>query len=138
MTNNDWFKSATKATIIETNSTITEVLAKQTNPTKDIHKNGFYDKLASDNWMYKEMALILLTMPKKDIFIITDMANTLIGMYANQTGSSEDVERNLQITAKEWAGHADYLYNILPDGHKEKMFRRVVTWDTKKINNTWK
>ncbi|HEM5269485.1 TPA: G5 domain-containing protein [Streptococcus suis] len=138
MTNNDWFKSATKATIIETNSTITEVLAKQTNPTKDIHKNGFYDKLASDNWMYKEMALILLTMPKKDIFIITDMANTLIGMYANQTGSSEDVERNLQITAKEWAGHADYLYNILPDGHKEKMFRRVVTWDTKKINNIWK
>ncbi|HEM5093312.1 TPA: G5 domain-containing protein [Streptococcus suis] len=138
MTNNDWFKSATKATIIETNSTITEVLAKQTNPTKDIHKNGFYDKLASDNWMYKEMALILLTMPKKDIFIITDMANTLIGMYANQTGSSEDVERNLQITAKEWAGHADYLYNILPEAHKEKMFRRVVTWDNKYIENKWR
>ncbi|WP_161497849.1 hypothetical protein, partial [Streptococcus suis] len=37
-----------------------------------------------------------------------------------------------------WAGHADYLYNILPDGHKEKMFRRVVTWDNKKINGSWK
>ncbi|CYU78197.1 Zinc metalloprotease zmpC [Streptococcus suis] len=138
MTNNDWFKSATKATIIETNSTITEVLAKQTNPTKDIHKNGFYDKLASDNWMYKEMALILLTMPKKDIFIITDMANTLIGTYAKLSGSDTDKENRLKQIAKEWAGHADYLYNILPAAHKEKMFRRVVTWDNKYIDNNWR
>ncbi|HFI0646635.1 TPA: ZmpA/ZmpB/ZmpC family metallo-endopeptidase [Streptococcus suis] len=137
-TTNDWFRTTTKATIIETNSRVPEVLAKQTNPTKDIYKNGFYDKMASNHWMYKEMALILLAMPSKDIFILTDMANTLIGMYENQTGSPEDIERNLQLTAKEWAGHADYLYNILPDGHKEKMFRRVVTWDNKKINGSWK
>ncbi|MEK0400925.1 ZmpA/ZmpB/ZmpC family metallo-endopeptidase [Streptococcus suis] len=137
-TTNDWFRTTTKATIIETPSTIKEVLAKQTNPTKDIYKNGFYDKLASNHWMYKEMALILLAMPSKDIFILTDMANTLIGMYENQTGSPEDIERNLQLTAKEWAGHADYLYNILPDGHKEKMFRRVVTWDNKYTNRTWR
>ncbi|WP_218963905.1 ZmpA/ZmpB/ZmpC family metallo-endopeptidase [Streptococcus suis] len=137
-TTNDWFRTTTKATIIETNSRVPEVLAKQTNPTKDIYKNGFYDKMASNHWMYKEMALILLAMPSKDIFILTDMANTLIGMYENQTGSPEDIERNLQLTAKEWAGYADYLYNILPDGHKEKMFRRVVTWDNKKINGSWK
>ncbi|HEM5257895.1 TPA: G5 domain-containing protein [Streptococcus suis] len=137
-TTNDWFRTTTKATIIETNSRVTEVLEKQTNPTKDIYKNGFYDKMASNHWMYKEMALILLAMPSKDIFILTDMANTLIGMYANQIGSMSDIERDLQLTAKEWAGHADYLYNILPAEHKEKMFRRVVTWDNKFTNGTWR
>ncbi|MGU8020702.1 ZmpA/ZmpB/ZmpC family metallo-endopeptidase [Streptococcus suis] len=134
-TTNDWFRTTTKATIIETNSRVPEVLTKQTNPTKDIYKNGFYDKMASNHWMYKEMALILLAMPSKDIFILTDMANTLIGMYENNKGVSEE---RLQEIAKMWAGHADYLYNILPDGHKEKMFRRVVTWDNKKINGSWK
>ncbi|HEL1996379.1 TPA: G5 domain-containing protein [Streptococcus suis] len=134
-TTNDWFRTTTKATIIETNSRVPEVLEKQTNPTKDIYKNGFYDKMASKHWMYKEMALILLAMPSKDIFILTDMANTLIGMYENNKGVSEE---RLQEIAKMWAGHADYLYNILPDGHKEKMFRRVVTWDNKKINGSWK
>ncbi|HEM2751682.1 TPA: G5 domain-containing protein [Streptococcus suis] len=137
-TNNDWFKSSTKATIIETPSTIKEVIEKQTNPTKDIYKNGFYDKMASNHWMYKEMALILLAMPSKDIFILTDMANTLIGTYAKLSGSDTDKENRLQQIAKEWAGHADYLYNILPEAHKEKMFRRVVTWDNKYIENKWR
>ncbi|CYU87484.1 ZmpA/ZmpB/ZmpC family metallo-endopeptidase [Streptococcus suis] len=135
MTNNDWFKSSTKATIIETPSTIKEVLEKQTNPTKDVHHNGFYEKLAGENWKFKEMALILLAMPSKDIFILTDMANTLIGMYDNNQGVSEE---RFQEIAKMWAGHADYLYNILPEEHKEKMFRRTITWDTKDINNDWK
>ncbi|HEL2193706.1 TPA: G5 domain-containing protein [Streptococcus suis] len=135
MTNNDWFKSSTKATIIETPSTIKEVLEKQTNPTKDVHHNGFYEKLAGENWKFKEMALILLAMPSKDIFILTDMANTLIGMYDNNQGV---LEERLQEIAKMWAGHADYLYNILPEEHKEKMFRRTITWDTKDINNDWK
>ncbi|MGQ7446079.1 ZmpA/ZmpB/ZmpC family metallo-endopeptidase [Streptococcus suis] len=135
MTNNDWFKSSTKATIIETPSTIKEVLEKQTNPTKDVHHNGFYEKLAGENWKFKEMALILLAMPSKDIFILTDMANTLIGMYDNNQGVPEE---RLQEIAKMWAGHADYLYNILPEEHKEKMFRRTITWDTKDINNDWK
>ncbi|WP_161498219.1 ZmpA/ZmpB/ZmpC family metallo-endopeptidase [Streptococcus suis] len=138
MTNNDWFKSSTKATIIETPSTIKEVLEKQTNPTKDIHHNGFYEKLAGENWKFKEMALILLAMPSKDIFILTDMANTLIGTYAKLSGSDTDKENRLKQIAKEWAGHADYLYNILPEAHKEKMFRRVVTWDNKYIENTWR
>ncbi|HEM5678223.1 hypothetical protein HO811_08580 [Streptococcus suis] len=135
MTNNDWFKSSTKATIIETPSTIKEVLEKQTNPTKDVYHNGFYEKLAGENWKFKEMALILLAMPSKDIFILTDMANTLIGMYDNNQGV---LEERLQEIAKMWAGHADYLYNILPEEHKEKMFRRTITWDTKDINNDWK
>ncbi|HFI0091986.1 TPA: ZmpA/ZmpB/ZmpC family metallo-endopeptidase [Streptococcus suis] len=137
-TTNDWFRTTTKATIIETPSTIKEVLAKQTNPTKDIYKNGFYDKMASNHWMYKEMALILLAMPSKDIFILTDMANTLIGTYAKLSGSDTDKENRLKQIAKEWAGHADYLYNILPEAHKEKMFRRVVTWDNKYIDNNWR
>ncbi|MFI3158607.1 G5 domain-containing protein [Streptococcus suis] len=137
-TTNDWFRTTTKATIIETNSRVPEVLEKQTNPTKDIYKNGFYDKMASNHWMYKEMALILLAMPSKDIFILTDMANTLIGTYAKLSGSDTDKENRLKQIAKEWAGHADYLYNILPEAHKEKMFRRVVTWDNKYIENTWR
>ncbi|HEM5144654.1 TPA: G5 domain-containing protein [Streptococcus suis] len=137
-TTNDWFRTTTKATIIETNSRVPEVLEKQTNPTKDIYKNGFYDKMASNHWMYKEMALILLAMPSKDIFILTDMANTLIGTYAKLSGSDTDKENRLKQIAKEWAGHADYLYNILPEGHKEKMFRRVVTWDNKEINGSWR
>ncbi|WP_050584833.1 ZmpA/ZmpB/ZmpC family metallo-endopeptidase [Streptococcus suis] len=136
-TDSDWFKSATKANIIETNSTVEEVRVKQEDTSNKKYSNRFYDKLKSDTWRFKEMALILLTMPSRDIFILTDMANTVIGSYDNQHGTPEQIEKAIEKTAKDWAGHADYLYRILPKEHKEKMFRQVVTWDTKMINRTW-
>ncbi|HFU4454630.1 TPA: ZmpA/ZmpB/ZmpC family metallo-endopeptidase [Streptococcus suis] len=137
LSDSDWFKSATKAKIIETYSTVAEVRAKQEDTSNKTYSNHFYDKLRSDTWPFKEMALILLTMPQQDIFILTDMANTLIGSYDNQVGTREEINRALEKTAKEWAGHADYLYRILPEGHKEKMFRQMITWDNKKINGRW-
>ncbi|MGO0051712.1 ZmpA/ZmpB/ZmpC family metallo-endopeptidase [Streptococcus suis] len=136
-TDSDWFKSATKANIIETNSTVEEVRVKQEDTSNKKYSNRFYDKLKSDTWRFKEMALILLTMPSRDIFILTDMANTVIGSYDNQHGTPEQIEKAIEKTAKDWAGHADYLYRILPKEHKEKMFRQVMTWDTKMINRTW-
>ncbi|HFI0467176.1 TPA: ZmpA/ZmpB/ZmpC family metallo-endopeptidase [Streptococcus suis] len=136
-TDSDWFKSATKANIIETNSTVEEVRVKQEDTSNKKYSNRFYDKLKSDTWRFKEMALILLTMPSRDIFILTDMANTVIGSYDNQHGTPEQIEKSIEKTAKDWAGHADYLYRILPKEHKEKMFRQVITWDTKMINRTW-
>ncbi|HEM6434887.1 TPA: G5 domain-containing protein [Streptococcus suis] len=136
-TDSDWFKSATKANIIETNSTVEEVRVKQEDTSNKKYSNRFYDKLKSDTWRFKEMALILLTMPSRDIFILTDMANTVIGSYDNQHGTPEQIEKAIEKTAKDWAGHADYLYRILPKEHKEKMFRQVITWDTKMINRTW-
>ncbi|HFU4450703.1 TPA: ZmpA/ZmpB/ZmpC family metallo-endopeptidase [Streptococcus suis] len=136
-TDSDWFKSATKANIIETNSTVAEVRAKQEDVNNKQYSNRFYDKLKSSTWSFKEMALILLTMPSRDIFILTDMANTVIGSYDNQSGTKEEIEARIEKTAKDWASHADYLYRILPEGHKEKMIRQIITWDTKKVKGSW-
>ncbi|HEL2050975.1 TPA: G5 domain-containing protein [Streptococcus suis] len=138
MSDSDWFKSATKANIIETNSTVEEVRAKQEDANNKKYSNRFYDKLKSDTWSFKEMALILLTMPERNIFILTDMANTLIGSYDNQSGTKEEIEKTIAKTAKTWAGHADYLYRILPSGHKEKMFRQIITWDNRRLKGSWR
>ncbi|MBY4991426.1 G5 domain-containing protein [Streptococcus suis] len=138
MSDSDWFKSATKANIIETNSTVEEVRAKQEDTNNKKYSNRFYDKLKSDTWSFKEMALILLTMPERNIFILTDMANTLIGSYDNQSGTKEEIEKAIAKTAKTWAGHADYLYRILPSGHKEKMFRQIITWDNRRLKGSWR
>ncbi|MFM0772714.1 ZmpA/ZmpB/ZmpC family metallo-endopeptidase [Streptococcus suis] len=138
MSDSDWFKSATKANIIETNSTVDEVRAKQEDANNKKYSNRFYDKLKSDTWSFKEMALILLTMPERNIFVLTDMANTLIGSYDNQSGSSEEIEKAIAKTAKTWAGHADYLYRILPQEHKEKMFRQIITWDNRRLKGSWR
>ncbi|HEM6394580.1 TPA: G5 domain-containing protein [Streptococcus suis] len=138
MSDSDWFKSATKANIIETNSTVEEVRAKQEDANNKKYSNRFYDKLKSDTWSFKEMALILLTMPERNIFILTDMANTLIGSYDNQSGTKEEIEKAIAKTAKTWAGHADYLYRILPSGHKEKMFRQIITWDNRRLKGSWR
>ncbi|HEL1798755.1 TPA: G5 domain-containing protein [Streptococcus suis] len=136
-TDSDWFNSATKANIIETNSTVAEVRAKQEDVNNKQYSNRFYDKLKSSTWSFKEMALILLTMPSRDIFILTDMANTVIGSYDNQSGTKEEIEARIEKTAKDWASHADYLYRILPEGHKEKMIRQIITWDTKRVKGSW-
>ncbi|NQN11303.1 YSIRK-type signal peptide-containing protein [Streptococcus suis] len=138
MSDSDWFKSATKANIIETNSTVEEVRAKQEDANNKKYSNRFYDKLKSDTWSFKEMALILLTMPERNIFVLTDMANTLIGSYDNQHGTPEQIEKAIEKTAKTWAGHADYLYRILPSGHKEKMFRQIITWDNRRFKGSWR
>ncbi|MGU7887816.1 ZmpA/ZmpB/ZmpC family metallo-endopeptidase [Streptococcus suis] len=138
MSDSDWFKSATKANIIETNSTVEEVRAKQEDANNKKYSNRFYDKLKSDTWSFKEMALILLTMPERNIFVLTDMANTLIGSYDNQSGTSEEIEKAIAKTAKTWAGHADYLYRILPPEHKEKMFRQIITWDNRRLKGLWR
>ncbi|NQO44733.1 YSIRK-type signal peptide-containing protein [Streptococcus suis] len=138
MSDSDWFKSATKANIIETNSTVAEVRAKQEDANNKKYSNRFYDKLKSDTWSFKEMALILLTMPERNIFVLTDMANTLIGSYDNQHGTPEQIEKAIEKTAKTWAGHADYLYRILPSGHKEKMFRQIITWDNRRFKGSWR
>ncbi|HEM6342114.1 TPA: G5 domain-containing protein [Streptococcus suis] len=138
MSDSDWFKSATKANIIETNSTVEEVRAKQEDANNKKYSNRFYDKLKSDTWSFKEMALILLTMSERNIFILTDMANTLIGSYDNQSGTKEEIEKAIAKTAKTWAGHADYLYRILPSGHKEKMFRQIITWDNRRLKGSWR
>ncbi|HFI0237705.1 TPA: ZmpA/ZmpB/ZmpC family metallo-endopeptidase, partial [Streptococcus suis] len=138
MSDCDWFKSATKANIIETNSTVEEVRAKQEDANNKKYSNRFYDKLKSDTWSFKEMALILLTMPERNIFVLTDMANTLIGSYDNQSGTSEEIEKAIAKTAKTWAGHADYLYRILPPEHKEKMFRQIITWDNRRLKGLWR
>ncbi|MFM0588645.1 ZmpA/ZmpB/ZmpC family metallo-endopeptidase [Streptococcus suis] len=138
MSDSDWFKSATKSNIIETNSTVEEVRAKQEDANNKKYSNRFYDKLKSDTWSFKEMALILLTMPERNIFVLTDMANTLIGSYDNQSGTKEEIEKAIAKTAKTWAGHADYLYRILPSGHKEKMFRQIITWDNRRLKGSWR
>lgn len=67
--NNDWFKSQTKAYIVEEKSTIEEVKTKQgLAGTK--YSIGVYDRITSATWKYRNMVLPLLTLPERSVFVI--------------------------------------------------------------------
>ncbi|MGT2742293.1 ZmpA/ZmpB/ZmpC family metallo-endopeptidase [Streptococcus plurextorum] len=135
-TTNDWFKQASKARIIETYSRIEEVRAKQTQSPTGVYHNTLFEKMADPNWTYKELALLLLHLPKKELFLLTDMTNTVIGSY-DRYADPEQLDKELEQIAQQWAGHADFWYSILPAAHKDKMFKRVMTWDSRYFGNDW-
>ncbi|HFU4011827.1 TPA: ZmpA/ZmpB/ZmpC family metallo-endopeptidase [Streptococcus suis] len=133
---NDWFKQTSKARIIETYSTIEEARAKQTQSPTGVFHNTFFEKMADPNWSYKELALILLHLPQKELFVLTDMTNTVIGTYARYQ-NPDQLDGELDSIAKRWAAHADFWYSVLPTAHKDKMFKRVLTWDSRYFGDNW-
>ncbi|VLT42410.1 immunoglobulin A1 protease [Streptococcus pneumoniae] len=128
--NNDWFKSETKAYIVEEKSTIEEVKTKQgLAGTK--YSIGVYDRITSATWKYRNMVLPLLTLPERSVFVISTMSSLGFGAYDRYRSSdhkagkalNDFVEENARETAKRQRDHYDYWYRILDEQSREKLYR---------------
>ena len=141
--NNDWFKTQSKAYIVEEKSTIPEVNSKQSEQGTE-HSIGVYDRLTSPSWKYQSMVLPLLTLPEeKMIFMIANISTIGFGAYdryrSNEYPKGEKlnkfVEENAKEAAKRFRDHYDYWYKILDKENKEKLFRSVPVYDAFRFGN---
>ena len=140
--NNDWFKSETKAYIVEEKSTIEEVKAKQgLAGTK--YSIGVYDRITSATWKYRNMVLPLLTLPDKSVFVISTLSSLGFGAYDRYRNSehkagkalNDFVEENARETAKRQRDHYDYWYRILDEQSREKLYRTILLYDAYKFGD---
>ena len=141
-TNNDWFKSQTKAYIVEEKSNIEEVKTKQGQAgTK--YSIGVYDRITSATWKYRNMVLPLLTLPEKSVFVISTMSSLGFGAYDRYRNSdykagdelNKFVEDNARETAKRQRDHYDYWYRILDKEGREKLYRTILLYDAYKFGD---
>ena len=142
-TNNDWFKTQSKAYIVEEKSTIPEVSSKQSEQGTE-HSIGVYDRLTSPSWKYQSMVLPLLTLPEeKMIFMIANISTIGFGAYDRYRSNvypkgeklNKFVEDNVKEAAKRFRDHYDYWYKILDNDNKEKLFRSVLVYDAFRFGN---
>ena len=140
--NNDWFKSQTKAFIVEEKSTIAEVKAKQEQAgTK--YSIGIYDRITSSTWKYRNMVLPLLTLPERSVFVISTLSSLGFGAYDRYRNSdyragdklNKFVEDNARETAKRQRDHYDYWYRILDNQGREKLYRTILLYDAYKFGD---
>ena len=140
--NNDWFKSQTKAYIVEEKSNIEEVKTKQGQAgTK--YSIGVYDRITSATWKYRNMVLPLLTLPEKSVFVISTMSSLGFGAYdryrnnEHKAGEELDnfVEENARETAKRQRDHYDYWYRVLDKEGREKLYRTILLYDAYKFGD---
>jgi len=140
--NNDWFKSETKAYIVEEKSNIEEVRTKQGQAgTK--YSIGVYDRITSATWKYRNMVLPLLTLPEKSVFVISTMSSLGFGAYDRYRNSehkagkalNDFVEENARETAKRQRDHYDYWYRILDEQSREKLYRTILLYDAYKFGD---
>ena len=141
-TNNDWFKSQTKAYIVEEKSNIEEVKTKQ-GLVGTKYSIGVYDRITSDTWKYRNMVLPLLTLPEKSVFVISTMSSLGFGAYDRYRNSdykagdelNKFVEENARETAKRQRDHYDYWYRILDKEGREKLYRTILLYDAYKFGD---
>ena len=140
--NNDWFKSETKAYIVEEKSNIEEVKTKQEQAgTK--YSIGVYDRITSATWKYRNMVLPLLTLPERSVFVISTMSSLGFGAYDRYRNSehkagkalNDFVEKNARETAKRQRDHYDYWYRILDNEGREKLYRTILLYDAYKFGD---
>ena len=141
--NNDWFKTQSKAYIVEEKSTIPEVNSKQSEQGTE-HSIGVYDRLTSPSWKYQSMVLPLLTLPEeKMIFMIANISTIGFGAYDRYRSYeypkgeklNKFVEDNVKEAAKRFRDHYDYWYKILDNDNKEKLYRSVLVYDAFRFGN---
>ena len=140
--NNDWFKSETKAYIVEEKSTIEEVKTKQ-GQAGSKYSIGVYDRITSATWKYRNMVLPLLTLPEKSVFVISTMSSLGFGAYDRYRNSehkagkalNDFVEENARETAKRQRDHYDYWYRILDKESREKLYRTILLYDAYKFGD---
>ena len=141
-TNNDWFKSQTKAYIVEEKSNIEEVKTKQ-GLVGTKYSIGVYDRITSATWKYRNMVLPLLTLPEKSVFVISTMSSLGFGAYDRYRNSdykagdelNKFVEDNARETAKRQRDHYDYWYRILDNQGREKLYRTILLYDAYKFGD---
>ncbi|TMR50717.1 YSIRK-type signal peptide-containing protein [Streptococcus pseudopneumoniae] len=139
-TNNDWFKSQTKAYIVEEKSNIPEVRANQEKAGSK-YSIGVYDRITSDSWKYRNMVLPLLTLPEKSVFVISTISSLGFGAYDRYRNSdykagdklNKFVEKNAHETAERQRDHYDYWYRILDEKGREKLYRNILLYDAYKF-----
>ena len=140
--NNDWFKSETKAYIVEEKSTIEEVKTKQ-GQVGTKYSIGVYDRVTSATWKYRNMVLPLLTLPERSVFVISTMSSLGFGAYDRYRNSehkagkalNDFVEENARETAKRQRDHYDYWYRILDNEGREKLYRTILLYDAYKFGD---
>ena len=140
--NNDWFKSETKAYIVEEKSTIEEVKRKQ-GQAGSMYSIGVYDRITSATWKYRNMVLPLLTLPERSVFVISTMSSLGFGAYDRYRNSehkagkalNDFVEENARETAKRQRDHYDYWYRILDNEGREKLYRTILLYDAYKFGD---
>ncbi|MDO4667194.1 MAG: ZmpA/ZmpB/ZmpC family metallo-endopeptidase, partial [Streptococcus sp.] len=141
-TNNEWFKENTKAYIVESKSNIAEVRNKQEENAnlKNQYALGVYEKISNPNWSHKNMLLPLLTMEHKGVYILSNMTTLSFGSYERYRKTGTDtvrtgtdlenyVEEQARKVSDSQRDHFDFWYKILPEDHRNKLFRSVPVYD---------
>ena len=139
-TNNEWFKSQTKALIVEEKSNIPEVRANQ-EKVGSKYSIGVYDRITSDSWKYRNMVLPLLTLPEKSVFVISTISSLGFGAYDRYRNKDHQasgdlnsfVEKSAHETAERQRDHYDYWYRILDEKGREKLYRNILLYDAYKF-----
>ncbi|WP_176139195.1 ZmpA/ZmpB/ZmpC family metallo-endopeptidase [Streptococcus sp. 1453] len=139
-TNNDWFKSQTKALIVEEKSNIPEVKANQEKAGSK-YSIGVYDRITSDSWKYRNMVLPLLTLPERSVFVISTISSLGFGAYDRYRNKEHQasgdlnsfVEKSAHETAERQRDHYDYWYRILDKEGREKLYRNILLYDAYKF-----
>ena len=140
--NNDWFKTQTKAYIVEEKSNIPEVKAKQEKAGSK-YSISVYDRITSDSWKYRNMVLPLLTLPERSVFVISTISSLGFGSYDRYRNKEHQangdlnnfVEKSARETAKRQRDHYDYWYRILDEKGREKLYRNILLYDAYKFGN---
>ena len=141
-TNNEWFKSQTKALIVEEKSNIPEVKANQEQAGSK-YSIGVYDRITSDSWKYRNMVLPLLTLPERSVFVISTISSLGFGAYDRYRNKDHQangdlnsfVEKSARETAKRQRDHYDYWYRILDENGREKLYRNILLYDAYKFGD---
>ena len=139
-TNNEWFKSQTKALIVEEKSNIPEVRANQ-EKVGSKYSIGVYDRITSDSWKYRNMVLPLLTLPERSVFVISTISSLGFGAYDRYRNKEHQangdlnnfVEKSAHETAERQRDHYDYWYRILDEKGREKVYRNILLYDAYKF-----
>ncbi|VQK68096.1 immunoglobulin A1 protease [Streptococcus pneumoniae] len=139
-TNNDWFKSQTKAYIVEEKSNIEEVKTKQ-GLVGTKYSIGVYDRITSATWKYRNMVLPLLTLPERSVFVISTISSLGFGAYDRYRNKERQangdlnsfVEKSAHETAERQRDHYDYWYRILDEKGREKLYRNILLYDAYKF-----
>ena len=141
-TNNEWFKSQTKAYIVEEKSNIPEVKAKQEKAGSK-YSIGVYDRITNDSWKYRNMVLPLLTLPERSVFVISTISSLGFGAYDRYRNKEHQangdlnnfVEKSAHETAERQRDHYDYWYRILDEKGREKLYRNILLYDAYKFGD---
>lgn len=141
-TNNDWFKSQTKAYIVEEKSNIEEVKTKQ-GLVGTKYSIGVYDRITSATWKYRNMVLPLLTLPERSVFVISTISSLGFGAYDRYRNKEHQangdlnsfVEKSFFQAEDGIRDHYDYWYRILDDNAREKLYRNILLYDAYKFGD---